>query len=130
MNEIVQEAVRQWLSRAKADWETVKILSSHSGSPPESICFHCQQYVEKLLKAILTLNGIESPKTHDVRRLVQLAVPLVPELSELLDPADLFTECAVALRYPDEWRETEPEEVQNLVVVSKQFADLLLPKLV
>ena len=105
------------------------ILSSHSDSPPESICFHCQQYVEKLLKALLTLSGIESPKTHDVRRLVQLAVPLVPELSELLDPADLFTEYAVALRYPDEWRETEPEEIRNLIAISKQFAALLLPKL-
>jgi HEPN domain-containing protein len=107
----------------------VTILSSHSDSPPESICFHCQQYVEKLLKAILTLNGIESPKTHDVRRLVQLAVPFAPELSEMLDSADLFTEYAVALRYPDEWRETEPEEVQNLIATSEKFAAVLMPKL-
>jgi hypothetical protein len=63
------------------------------------------------------------------RRLVQLAVPIVPELTELLDSADLFTEYAVALRYPDEWRETEPEEVQNLMAISKQFAAVLLPKL-
>jgi len=129
MNEATQEAVRQRLSRAKSDWETVGILSSHSDSPPESICFHCQQYVEKLLKALLTRSGIESPKTHDVRRLVQLAVPQVPEFSEMLDSADLFTEYAAALRYPDEWRETEPEEVQDLIALSKRFAELLLPKL-
>jgi HEPN domain-containing protein len=107
----------------------VSILSSHADSPPESICFHCQQHVEKLVKAILTLNGVESPKSHDIRRLVQLAVPLVPELSQLLESADLLTEYAVALRYPDEWRETEPDEVRTIVAISKQFADLLLPKL-
>ena len=129
MNEAVREAVRQWLLRAKADWETVVILSSNADSPPESICFHCQQSVEKLLKAILTLHGIEAPKTHDVRRLVQLAVPLAPELSELLESADLLTECAVALRYPDQWRETEPEEARQIIAVCKRFTTVLSPRL-
>ena len=129
MNEAVREAVRHWLRRAQADWATVTILSANAGSPPESICFHCQQYVEKLLKAMLTLHGVESPRTHDVRRLVQLAVPFVPELSELLDSADLLTEFAVALRYPDEWRDTEPDELQRLIAISRRFGETLLPRL-
>lgn len=58
MNEAVREAVRQWLSRAEADWETASILSYHTDSPREAICFHCQQYVEKLVKATLTLHGV------------------------------------------------------------------------
>jgi HEPN domain-containing protein len=79
MNDNTQEAVRQWLARARADWETVNVLIGNADSPHESIAFHCQQYVEKLLKAFLTMQGIEAPRTHDVRRLVQLAAPVAPE---------------------------------------------------
>jgi HEPN domain-containing protein len=129
MSDETQEAVRQWLARARADWDTVQVLTGHADSPRESIAFHCQQYVEKLLKAFLTMHGIEAPRTHDVRRLVQLALFAAPELSGLQGPADLLTEYAVAMRYPDEWREIEPEEVQQVVAVAKQFAGLLLPRI-
>jgi HEPN domain-containing protein len=83
--------------------------------------------VEKLVKAALTLHGVESPRTHYVRRLVQLAVPFAPALSELLESADILTEYAVALRYPDEWRETEPEEVDSIIAICRKFAAVLLP---
>lgn len=129
MNEETQESVRQWLARARVDWETVEVLVGHADGPPESIAFHCQQYVEKLLKALLTLHSIEAPRTHDIRRLVQLAIPLVPNLSGLESLADRLTEYAVAMRYPDEWRQIEVEEVQAVVVAAKRFADVLLPKI-
>jgi HEPN domain-containing protein len=129
MTEETREAVRQWLTRAQVDWQTVEILTAHGDSPGESICFHCQQYVEKLLKAFLTQQSIEAPKTHDLRRLVQLALTRAPEISRLAAAADLLTEHAVAMRYPDEWHELEPEEVQEMVAVARQFAGILLPRL-
>ena len=129
MNDETHETVRQWLARANADWGTVEVLAAHPGSPRESIAFHCQQYVEKLLKAFLTKHGIETPRTHDIRRLVQLASSAVPELLGLADSADLLTEYAVAMRYPDEWREIEAEEVQEVIVSAKQFAGVLLPRM-
>jgi HEPN domain-containing protein len=129
MNDETHEAVQQWLARASADWGTVEVLAAHPGSPRESIAFHCQQYVEKLLKALLTKHGIETPRTHDIRRLVQLASSAVPELLGLADSADLLTEYAVAMRYPDEWREIEAEEVQDVIASAKKFACVLLPKI-
>jgi HEPN domain-containing protein len=127
MNDSTLESVRQWFARARADWETVNVLLGNADSPAESIAFHCQQYVEKLLKAFLTMHHIEAPRTHDVRRLVQLAAPLVPELKELMDSADTLTDYAVAVRYPDEWREIEAEEVQAVCTTAKRFAAILLP---
>jgi len=79
------------------------------------------------VKAALTLHGVESPKTHDVRRLAQLAVPFAPALTELLESADILTEYAVTLRYPDEWRETETEELQSIMDICGRFAAVLLP---
>ena len=49
MNDETYEVVRQWLARAKADWETVQVLMGHNDSPRESIAFHCQQYLDASL---------------------------------------------------------------------------------
>jgi HEPN domain-containing protein len=129
MSDETHEAVRQWLARAKADWGTVEVLSAHADSPRESIAFHCQQYVEKLLKEFLTLHDIEAPRTHDLRRLVQLAASVAPDLAGLEKSADSLTEHAVSMRYPDEWREIEAEEVQAAITAARQFAGILLPKM-
>lgn len=37
-------------------------------------CFHAQQSVEKSLKAVLVLRGIEQRRTHDLNLLAQLLV--------------------------------------------------------
>jgi len=88
MNDDTGELVRQWKEKARNDWTTVEILLGSDQCPAETVCFHCQQFVEKLLKALLTLHSIEAPKTHDLRRLIQLAEPLAPDLSELSDASD------------------------------------------
>ena len=91
MNEQTREAVRQWRAKAQSDWDAVEILTASKRCPAETVCFHCQQFVEKLLKALLTGHGIEAPKTHDLRRLIQLAKPFTPEISLLADAADELT---------------------------------------
>ena len=75
MSDETGEAVRQWRAKARSDWTTVEILLGSERCPADTVCFHCQQLVEKLLKALLTRHGIEAPKTHDLRRLIRLAEP-------------------------------------------------------
>jgi len=129
MNDETREAVRQWRAKAQSDQTAIEILMSSKQYPADAVCFHCQQFVEKLLKAILTKHGIESPKTHDLRRLIQLAEPFVPELSGLSDASDALTIHGVESRYPDDWRQIGPTEMNLAVELSKQFGDILLPKL-
>ena len=69
----------------------------------DTVCFHCQQFVEKLLKALLTCHRVEAPKTHDLRRLIQLAEPFAPELSRFSDASDVLTAHGLETRYPDDW---------------------------
>ena len=65
MNDDSGELVRQWKEKARNDWTAVEILLDSEQCPAETVCFHCQQFVEKLLKALLTQHCIEAPKTHD-----------------------------------------------------------------
>ena len=129
MNNDTGKAVRQWRTKAESDWTTVEILLGSERCPADTVCFHCQQFVEKLLKALLTRHGVEAPRTHDLRRLAQLAEPFAPELSRLADASDMLTVHGVETRYPDDWREIEPAELNEVVDLAREFGDVLLPKL-
>lgn len=129
MNDDTRELVRQWKVKAQSDWTAVEILSTSEECPADAVCFHCQQFVEKLLKAFLTCHDIEAPKTHDLRRLIQLAEPLVPELSQLSDLSDKLTVHGVDTRYPGDWYPVTSAEMNEVIEMSRQFSNILLPKL-
>lgn len=129
MNDDTRELVRQWKVKAQNDWTAVEILSKSEQCPADTVCFHCQQFVEKLLKAFLTYHDIEVPKTHDLRRLIQLAEPLAPELSQLSDPSDKLTVHGVDTRYPGDWYPVTSAEMNEAIGISRKFSNILLPKL-
>ena len=129
MNDETGEVVGQWRAKAQSDWTTVEILVGSERCPADTVCFHCQQFVEKLLKAFLTCHGIEAPKTHDLRRLIQLAEPFAPELSRFSDASDVLTAHGVETRYPDDWREIEPTEMNQVVELARELGDILLSTL-
>ena len=58
----------------------------------------------------------------------KLAAPAVPELSGMADSADLLTEHAVAMRYPDEWPRSRGDESEEAITVGKTIRGSLLPR--
>ena len=51
MNDDVRDAVKQWRVKAESDWISIEILQTSEQCPPDVVCFHCQQFIEKLLNA-------------------------------------------------------------------------------
>jgi len=53
----------EWLEKAEEDYTVASSL--HADRTPGAICFHCQQCVEKWLKAALVKHGVATlePKT-------------------------------------------------------------------
>jgi len=97
--------------------------------PKNTVCFHCRQYVEKLLKGFLTLHNIEAPRTHDLRRLIELAEPYAPQISSLKDDADILTQYGVQSRYQDDWRVIKTPEIKRTVQLAKEFGKIIIPHL-
>ena len=128
MSDDTIEAVRRWVAKAESDWRAVGILSRDPQCPRDAVCFHCQQFVEKLLKALLTLHEIEAPPTHNLRRLIQLAAPAAAELGKLIDASDTLTVHGVQSRYPDDWREIEADEMSEAITIAERFGAVLRPK--
>ena len=58
----------EWIAKAEEDYEVaLELARSTRLTPYNVICFHCQQAGEKWLKTRLCENGVEFPKTHDLR---------------------------------------------------------------
>lgn len=76
---------------------------------------------------MLTLNAVEVPRTHDLRRLIEMASPYLPQLTELSDRADELTIHAVQSRYPDDWRNIEEIEIREMIQLSHEFSAILEP---
>jgi HEPN domain-containing protein len=66
----------------------------------DSICFHCQQYAEKYLKALLHERGSPIPKNHDCEDLVLLLAAADAPLAKSEPAATGLTQFAVDYRYP------------------------------
>jgi HEPN domain-containing protein len=87
------------LTRADADLAAVQALEAVDTVPDQIVGFHGQQAAEKLLKAVLAGHGIEFPRTHSIRFLLDLLADhgLAPP-AELDGIAELYP-FGVALRY-------------------------------
>ena len=96
----VLAVVREWVVKAENDLtNAAHVIKLGAECPTDTVCFHAQQCVEKYLKALLVLDGIDFPKTHDIERLTALLparadMPLTPEEQGRL------TDYATTTRYP------------------------------
>ena len=69
------EIARQWLSKATNDLLNADNNLKSDVVPFDTVCFHCQQAAEKLLKAYLVGNGKPFPfslKTYVTTRIFHL----------------------------------------------------------
>jgi HEPN domain-containing protein len=66
---------------------------------PYSICFHCQQEVEKYFKAFLAFHGRTIPRVHDLEILLKDCIRLDATLSCLVESVAVFRPYAVEIRY-------------------------------
>lgn len=86
---------------ALQDLRAFRVLQANADIGVRIVCFHGQQAVEKLLKAVLVTEGVVFPPTHDLTRLAELlsghgiVLPVEPEILRRLNPY------AVVFRYDD-----------------------------
>lgn len=75
---------REWISKAEGDWTSSVILFRSRKHPNyDGACFHTQQCAEKYLKARLEEAGITFGKTHDLEKLLSLALKVEPSWNVL-----------------------------------------------
>jgi HEPN domain-containing protein len=121
----INQYIKQWLFRADEDIATIQALSSLDQSAfGSTICFHCQQAVEKYLKAFLVFNHTDFPKTHDVDYLLNKCMTIDSESFDSIDLKNL-TEFGVDIRYPDDFYVPTNEEIVYYMDIAKKIQEIV-----
>ena len=95
-------------------------------NPPnyDAVCFHAQQCIEKLLKAILIAEGKMPPRTHDLTVLDSMLRSVQPDWHWPIESLRLLSQAAITFRYPSE--SAGPEEAKAALDVCYSMKDHLL----
>ncbi len=125
-----EDLIKEWIELADHDLGTAKIILERVPEYKEIIGFHCQQSVEKYLKALLTYNEIEFAKTHDLQFLIYMLNEKVERIKIVLkDKADLLTSFAVDVRYPLGRFQFHKTEMEKLVSIADEFRKEIISQL-
>ncbi len=120
-----QDIAKTLLEKAKVDLESARILSEHLNQM-EAIGFHCQQAVEKALKAVLAYRDVHFPRTHDLGEILRLLVANGISFDERLNEAVKLNEFAVDMRYDTVEFEIDAKTALDLATQAIAFAESLI----
>lgn len=104
------EVAEVYLGKAASDLSAARALAPDADQDDDVVGFHAQQAVEKSLKAVLAVRGLEIPRTHDLEllmRRLQTGPQKPPD--EMMEVKSL-SPWAVTMRY-DEMEATLDREV-------------------
>jgi len=106
-----------WLAKADQDLGAARMLLD---GYPDVTLFHCQQAVEKALKAFLVWHDVPFRKSHDLREIGQQCVEVDASLATIARNAAPLAVFAWRTRYPDEEIEPLPrEEVLSILATTE-----------
>ena len=95
---VPHESVESLKASAEEDLWTANLVKDNDDEKTRIICFHLQQYVEKMLKAKLLGKGIQYPRKHDLVSLLELFDDKEMLDRHIEDAANL-SDYATAFRY-------------------------------
>lgn len=120
------ELVRQWVAYAEEDLRAAQfLLTMEPDCPVRSVCFHSQQCIEKLVKAVLSYHAIEFPRIHDIGELVAL-LPVRLPLDWTPGEQRRITDYATVGRYPGEMEEVDRREGEEAVDLARKVKEAAL----
>ncbi len=131
MNEQTRQYVRAWLSKANSDLKNAQIiLAAKTESPPlDTVCFHCQQAVEKYLKAFLIYHGKSFPFSHNLADLVAVCMEVDESFASIQRQAETLTPFAVEIRYPDDFYMPSQKEAKDAFAIASEIKSFIFARL-
>ena len=110
---------QEWLKRAKGNLALAKQPKPKEAFW-EDLCFDAQQAAEKAMKAVLVLRGIDFPKTHNIRALLELLDPTSSQLAKEIWQATSLTSYAIETRYPGPIEPVTRNEYRQAVALAEK----------
>lgn len=120
------ELLRTWLVKAQRDLVVARRALEGDPAIADAACFHCQQAVEKSLKAMLVFREIEPPRTHLIGILLKRLGHLDDRMAAMRDDLEWLTAFAVDVRYPQVEDEPTVEQAQRALTIAEKAVRVIL----
>lgn len=117
-----EQYIKEWIDKANKDIKAVEKLKDELDIT-EIVCFHCQQAVEKYLKALLIYNGEDIQKTHNIDFLLNKCKIYNTEFEKYI--GNSLSDYAVDLRYPDTQYIPTTEETEEAIKLMNQIIEIV-----
>lgn len=120
-----RRVIQEWLDRAEQDYKVAyDLFAGKSDIYAESIAFHLQQCVEKLLKAMLVKHRQPVPKTHDLETLAEAVNPFLSGQVIHMEGLETLTVLGIASRYPG--ISVSLDDLRNAFALCEDIRQILL----
>ncbi|NNM95636.1 MAG: HEPN domain-containing protein [Bacteroidia bacterium] len=120
--------LKEWFEKADHDIENARLVISYNSTILDTACFHCQQAVEKYMKAYLLYKRERTPKIHDVNQL-QCKCAVFDNDFAIIDLKNLNL-FAVDLRYPGDSLQPSLDEAKEYLQIAENIKKIVLDKIV
>jgi HEPN domain-containing protein len=127
MNSETRDYLNHWIKKAEEDITVIQKLTEFEIIASSAVCFHCQQAVEKFLKAFLIANNKEIVRTHNIEFLLAECSDIDKDF-EKIDPLNL-TDFGVDIRYPGDFCYPSEQEVIIYSNLALQIKNLVKSKI-
>jgi len=126
---ILWSNTREWLRRTKEDLDAAALVVTVPSPLVRTALFHCQQAVEKAMKAFLTWHDASFREVHNLEELGESCIRLDSTLASAVTRVTVLTKYAVRFRYPGAPYEPNVEEAQESIGLAREFVDTVLAQL-
>lgn len=119
---------QKWLEKAEEDEFAGKEILEGRRFPAPA-CFHFQQMVEKLLKALLIFYGKDFPKIHDLIVLSSLLKPIIKDIQDYKEDLKFLDRYYIETRYPGDYPEFSLQEAKEALEAAERIKEFILNKI-
>ena len=123
------DEIGQWVIKGDHDLGTAKITYFHIPEYLDTVTFHCQQAVEKYLKAYLIFSNITFKFSHDLIYLLELISQKDSDFESSYDAVSELQGYAVEIRYPNETIHLSNEKVEKAMIIARNIRTMVVIKM-
>jgi HEPN domain-containing protein len=123
------DEIKRWIVKGDHDLGTAKITYLHIPEYLDTVIFHCQQAVEKYLKAYLIFKSTSFKLSHDLIYLLDLITQTDPEIENYYETVSELQGYAVEIRYPNETIYLSNEKVEKAMTIAKNIREFVTSKM-
>lgn len=122
-----KEILLQWIEKAEHDLIAASILLEANPGILDIACFHCQQAIEKYLKAFLIYNSLDFIFTHNLDYLLQQCSAFDKVFIDMdLKNINVY---AVRARYPHDYILPDYLEAKEYFEIANNVKELVLSRI-